>query len=62
MRGPKTPHEDAIAGVMLDPGHRFAVVEVTGLPWIEIDFAEDLVRANREILPRMSPVPAGATA
>lgn len=28
-------------------------VDVSGLPWIEIDFAEDLRRAEREVLPRI---------
>lgn len=28
-------------------------VDVTGLPWTEIDFAEDLRRAEREVLPRV---------
>jgi choline kinase len=26
-------------------------VEVTGLPWTEVDFVEDLWRAGREVLP-----------
>ncbi|MCP4365012.1 MAG: hypothetical protein GY800_06890, partial [Planctomycetes bacterium] len=29
------------------------VESVDGLPWIEIDFAEDVQRAEREILPRL---------
>jgi choline kinase len=28
-------------------------VDVTGLPWTEIDFAEDLRRAEDEVLPRV---------
>jgi choline kinase len=28
-------------------------VDVTGLPWTEIDFAEDLRRARDEVLPRI---------
>jgi choline kinase len=28
-------------------------VEVTGLPWTEIDFAEDLRRARDEVLPHI---------
>lgn len=28
-------------------------VDVGGLPWIEVDFAEDLQRAEREVLPRI---------
>ncbi len=38
------------------PG-RFQVVDVSDLPWIEIDFPEDLERAEREIFPRLAPLP-----
>ena len=31
--------------------HPFGYEDVTGLPWIEIDFPEDVERAHREILP-----------
>jgi len=31
--------------------HPFGYEDITGLPWIEIDFAEDAERARREILP-----------
>ena len=37
------------------PGFGFA--DATGLPWIEIDFPEDLERARREILPRLLDLP-----
>lgn len=46
--------EGAIRDVLLaSPGDRFAFEDITGLPWIEIDFAEDIARAEREILPRL---------
>jgi choline kinase len=35
----------------------FGFEDVTGLPWIEIDFPEDLQRAHGEILPRLIGVP-----
>lgn len=35
----------------------FGWEEVTGLPWIEIDFPEDVERAEREILPRLEELP-----
>jgi choline kinase len=28
-------------------------VDITGLPWTEIDFAEDLRRAREQVLPRV---------
>jgi choline kinase len=30
------------------------VADVTGLPWIEIDFPNDVARAEREILPELA--------
>ena len=46
------PMEEVIREVALDrcPG-TFAVEDITGLPWIEIDFPEDLARAEKEVLP-----------
>lgn len=35
----------------------FGWEDVTGLPWIEIDFPEDVDRAEREILPRLEELP-----
>lgn len=48
------PYEPAMRDVLLGPGEgQFAVVDITGKPWIEIDFPEDLKRAESEILPRI---------
>ena len=45
------PHEEALRNVLLaDPGS-FGYEDVTGLPWIEIDFPEDVVQATEDILP-----------
>jgi choline kinase len=45
------PHEEALRNVLLaDPGS-FGFEDVTGLPWIEIDFPEDVARASGDILP-----------
>ncbi len=43
------------------PG-RFGYEDITGLPWIEIDFPEDVQRAAGEILPRIEPEPDSAAA
>ncbi|WP_354695827.1 phosphocholine cytidylyltransferase family protein [Elongatibacter sediminis] len=45
------PHEEAIRNVVLRAPQLFGVEDVTGLPWIEIDFPEDVTRAADEILP-----------
>ena len=49
------PYEETIRDVLLtSPRGTFAFEDITGLPWIEIDFAVDIERANSEILPRIS--------
>ncbi len=49
------PYEETIRDVLLtSPRGTFAFEDITGMPWIEIDFAADMERANSEILPRIS--------
>ena len=49
------PYEETIRDVLLtSPRGKFAFEDITGLPWIEIDFVEDVERAKTEILPRIS--------
>jgi choline kinase len=43
------------------PRHRFAVCSTEGLPWIEIDFPQDLHAAEHEVLPRIARLEAGTT-
>jgi choline kinase len=51
-------YELAIRHLLLTmPADSFGVEDVTGLPWIEIDFAEDVARAESEILPRLESLP-----
>jgi choline kinase len=45
------PHEEVLRNVLLQDPVLFAWEDVTGLPWIEIDFPEDVSRARKEILP-----------
>ena len=45
------PHEEALRDVLLREPEWFGFEDITGLPWIEIDFPEDVVRAGQEILP-----------
>ncbi len=35
------------------------VEDVTGLPWVEIDFPEDLEKAEAEVLPALLDLPSG---
>jgi choline kinase len=45
------PHEEAIRNVLLARPEKFGFEDVSGMPWIEIDFPEDVQRAAGEILP-----------
>ncbi len=45
------PHEEALRNVLLARPESFGYEDVSGLPWIEIDFPEDVVRAAEEVLP-----------
>ena len=51
--GAERPMEDAIAAVIRASDPSFGFEDVTGLPWIEIDFPEDVERAERDILPKL---------
>jgi choline kinase len=45
------PHEEALRDVLLERPREFGFEDVSGLPWIEIDFPEDVARADEEVLP-----------
>ena len=42
-------YDDALRALVLDG--RFGFEDVTGMPWTEIDFPDDVVRAREEVLP-----------
>lgn len=41
------PHEEAIRDLLLAAPERFGVEDVSGAPWVEIDFPEDIMRAEQ---------------
>ena len=51
------PHEEALRDLLLERGRVFEVADVTGAPWIEIDFPDDVTRATFDVLPRLQPLP-----
>lgn len=51
------PHEEAVRDLIQERSQRIEVTDVTGAPWIEIDFPEDVVRAATKVLPQLQPVP-----
>jgi choline kinase len=50
------PHEEAVRDLIRERSQTFEIADVTGSPWIEVDFSEDVARAEREILPRLQPI------
>jgi len=55
------PHEEAVRDLIREHSQTFEISDVTGVPWIEIDYAADVARAEREILPELQSLPAAAT-
>jgi choline kinase len=45
------PYEEAVRDLLRERSHVVEVADVTGSPWIEIDFPEDVVRAAHDVLP-----------
>jgi choline kinase len=54
------PHEEAVCDLLLEGGHEFDIADVIGVPWIEIDFPNDVTRAGNDVLPRLQKT-VGAT-
>ncbi len=47
-------YDEALRDLLIaDPPGSFGFEDVTGLPWIEIDFPEDIELAERKVLPRL---------
>ncbi|MBI2801500.1 MAG: phosphocholine cytidylyltransferase family protein [Gammaproteobacteria bacterium] len=47
------PYEEALRDLIMTGGVPLGVEDISGLPWLEIDFPEDIERARHEILPRL---------
>ncbi|MGI4855665.1 MAG: NTP transferase domain-containing protein [Janthinobacterium lividum] len=50
------PHEEAVRDLLLESPERFTCADVTALPWLEIDFPVDVVRARDVVLPQLHPL------
>jgi choline kinase len=53
------PHEEAVRDLLRERSQIFEVADVTGAPWIEIDFPVDVLRAAHEVLPQLLPLRGG---
>lgn len=47
------PHEEVIRELLLERPGDFSYEDVTGIPWLEIDFPEDIEKAREQILPKI---------
>jgi choline kinase len=47
------PHEEAVRDLLREGSQVVEVADVTGAPWIEIDFPGDVTRAAQEVLPQL---------
>jgi choline kinase len=50
------PHEEAVRDLVRERSQAIEVCDVTGAPWIEIDFPADVARATDEVLPQLEPL------
>jgi choline kinase len=53
------PHEEAVRDLIREKKQVIEVTDVTGSPWIEIDFPNDVVRATQEVLPQLQALSRG---
>ena len=52
------PHEEAVRDLLQERSQIFEVTDVSGAPWLEIDYSEDVARAAAEIVPLLQPLSA----
>ncbi|MEA3175442.1 MAG: hypothetical protein QOF42_2853 [Gammaproteobacteria bacterium] len=53
------PHEEAVRDLVRERSQVLDVSDVTGSPWIEIDFTVDVERATHDVLPQLQPLSGG---
>ncbi|MEJ2093962.1 MAG: phosphocholine cytidylyltransferase family protein, partial [Gammaproteobacteria bacterium] len=52
----QTPYEECIRDLLLETPEEFGYEDVSDLGWVEIDFPEDITRAEQEILPKIEQI------
>ncbi|MEI1374703.1 phosphocholine cytidylyltransferase family protein [Nostoc sp. UHCC 0926] len=50
------PYEEVIRDLLLETPETFGYEDITGLSWLEIDFPQDIQRAQNDILPQIEVV------
>lgn len=57
---PDAVYEEAMRDVLVsEPPGTFGFEDITGIPWVEIDYPSDLMRANKDIFPRIRALARG---
>ena len=56
LDGGTKPHEEAVRDLIRERTQIIEVSDVTGAPWIEIDFPNDVARAAHDVLPLLQPL------
>jgi choline kinase len=54
------PHEETLRDLILERSQVFQIIDVTGAPWVEIDFPADVERAAHEVLPQLGSLSGAA--
>jgi len=55
----ETPYEEIIRDLLLAKPEQYSFEDISGLPWMEIDFPDDVVKAKDIILPKLTDLPQG---
>ena len=55
----ETPYEEIIRDLLLANPEQYSFEDISGLPWLEIDFPDDVVKAIDIILPKLTDLPQG---
>jgi len=53
----ETPYEEVIRDLLLANPEQYSFEDISGLPWLEIDFPEDVIKARDIILPKLTELP-----
>ena len=53
----ETPYEEVIRDLLLANPEQYSFEDISGLPWLEIDFPEDVIKAKDIILPKLADLP-----
>ena len=53
----EAPYEEIIRDLLLAKPEQYSFEDISGLPWLEIDFPDDVIKARDIILPKLTELP-----